>query len=231
MENEFPPPSKMPPRSNEARAPQPEPEVREKVEKVISGQAIEKKPGLFKQFTKTFSGADNKSVGQWVFSDILVPSIKNLIYETFKTGLEMKLFGQARSPRMGGGLGSQVAYTAYNRMSAPMMGQQPMMSSPMMNNQMQQMQGPGQLSPQARQMHDFKEIIMPSRQDAVVVLEKLYELLSKFNVVSVSDFYAACGITPEFTDERWGWYNLQGSDIGHTSQGWVVDLPHPTVIV
>lgn len=227
MENEFPGAGNLPPRTSEVpKADTPE---KEKVEKVITGQAVTRKKPLGKRFMETFSGADNKSVGQWVFTDILVPSIKNLIYETFKTGLEMKLFGQARTPRMGGGLGNQVAFTAYNRMSAPMMGQSPMFNNPMMqNNQMPQQ---GQLSPQARQMHDFKEIIMPSRQDAVVVLEKLYELLSKFNVVSVSDFYAACGITPEFTDERWGWYSLQGSDISHSSQGWLVDLPNPSVII
>ena len=223
MESEFPPGNKMPPKSNEGPKQNP---PKEPVEKVIEGVAVERKMPLGKRFMKNFNGADSKSVAKWVFGEVIVPTIKKLIYESFTSGLQMKLFGQAQAPRSGvGGFGQQ-AYTAYNRMTAPMVSTT---GFSLLRPDPREQQG-GQLSPQARQMHDFKEILIPSRAEALVVLEYLYSQLHKFEVVSVSDFYAACGITPAFTDERWGWYSLEGSDVSHTTQGWLLDLPQPTPI-
>lgn len=215
MESEFPSNNQFPPKAEASKTPE-----KEEVQKVISGQAIERKKPLGRRFLETFNVTDNKSVVGWVYTDVIIPQAKNLIYDIFKMGLEMKLFGESRGGASRGSFGQQAAYTAYNRMSAPMVS----------SGRPDPRGEPGHLSRQARQMHDFRDIIIPSRAEATVVLDKLYSLLSSYEVVSVSDYYAACGITPAFTDERWGWYSLAGSDISPTRDGWLVDLPAPEPI-
>lgn len=217
MDSEFPSNSGIPPKSNDVPPASPQ---KEEVTKVISGEPIVRKKSLLKQFTSTFTPTSTKSVVEWVYTGVIIPAVKQLIFESAKQGLSMKLFGDsAPGGYQAPGFGQSVAYTAYNRMS------QPMVAPAVLNRPDPRMPQPGQMTPHGKRMHDFKEILIPSRAEAIVVLEKLYSLLSQFEVVTVADFYSACGITPAFPDEQWGWFSLQGSDVAHTSQGWLVDLP------
>jgi len=62
------------------RSEQPSEDVREKrEEKVICGTVVQKKKSLMKKITETFLEDDTKSVGDYVFHDVLIPAAKAMI--------------------------------------------------------------------------------------------------------------------------------------------------------
>ena len=219
MESEFPSNSHI---QKKPSAKKPEPK---KVEKVISGEAIQRKKSRSKRFKEIFfSGADSKTVFSHLTSEIIIPESKRLFLEIMNAGLEWKLYGSALSPGrrgpargLGGGDFFNRGVIAYNRMSQQPLGLgRPADPRDSVN-----------LSRQSRATHNFDEIVIGTRAEAIEVIDQLYSLLAQYELVSVADLYNMIGITPAFTDERWGWVNLSGSDVTRVRDGYLLDLPRP----
>ena len=84
------------------------------------------------------------------------------------------------------------------------------------------------LSRAARTRHSFDEIVIPSRQEAEEVLDRMYDLLSRYGSVSVADLYEMTGIQSTHTDIKWGWEALTGSRVSRLrAGGYLIDLPEP----
>jgi len=84
------------------------------------------------------------------------------------------------------------------------------------------------LSRKSRSTHNFDEIYFESRHEADDVLGRLYDLLSQYDQATVGDFYELSGITESFTDQKWGWTDLQGSRVTRSRGGaYLVELPRP----
>lgn len=86
------------------------------------------------------------------------------------------------------------------------------------------------MSRQARAAHDFDEIVLETRGDAEIVIEKLRDTLAQYDVVTVADLYDLVGITGSFTDNKWGWYNLRDARVSPVRGGYLLDLPGTTAI-
>lgn len=219
MDNEFPSNSKMTAPAKKASSAKVE---EKKVEKVVTGKVVQRKKSLGTKFKETFiSGADSKSVLEYVLFDILKPAAKDMIVDATQAGLERTFYGEARSGgRRGYGRGpSGPGYTAYNRPGAPVVRSGGPREEPR--------HAP---SRRARANHDFGEIILQTRVEANAVMDTLYELLSRFEVVTVADLYDAVDVESAFTDNRWGWEDLQGSDIRRVRDGYLLVLPRPVPI-
>lgn len=215
MDSEFPSNSRTTQETSKASAKAEE----KKVEKVVTGKVIQRKKGLGTRFKETFiSGADSKSVMDYVFFDILIPAAKDMVVDATQAGLERKFYGETRSAgRRGYNRGGGPGYTAYNRIGSSALRSEPRVEH----------RNP---SRRARANHDFGEIILETRVEALNVLETLYEILSRFEVVTVADLYDAVDIESAFTDNRWGWESLEGSDIQRVRQGYLIVLPKPVAI-
>jgi hypothetical protein len=87
------------------------------------------------------------------------------------------------------------------------------------------------ISRQQRAQHDFSDIIIQSRAEAEDVLDGLRNLIHQYEVASVSDFYGLVGLTGEFTDDKWGWYDLRSASIRAIRGGYVLMLPRTQPIV
>lgn len=181
-----------------------------KVEKIINGEVVERKKSLGRKFMSVFAGDDLKSVISYVAFDVAVPTLKTLISDMASQGVERALFGDSR-PRAGARPGG---YTSYNRVSSPLGGRSE----------------PRALTQRARATHDFREIILPARGDAEAVLDGLQMLVDQYSVALVSDLYELVGITGSFTDNKWGWINLAGSNVRRIPEGYLVNLPQPISI-
>lgn len=189
-------------------------EEREKAEKVITGTVIQKKPNVFKRFARGMVADDVTNVGDFVFAEVVMPAVRNLMYDIISQGTHRVLFGTARGRRnVVAGYGGPVSNlkTAYNRVqseSAP--------SSPMSRED------------QAR--HNFDELFLPSHADAMEVLENLVARVERYGSASVSDLYDYLGVTGGFTDQKYGWTDLRNADVRQTRRGFVFDLPRPQVL-
>lgn len=204
--------------SNSNRDKQDDQTPEKKIEKVIGGAAKERKTPLSRRIMQNFTGADARSVGQYVLFDVVLPQIKDLIYDVGSSALQRSLFGDRGGGKQSYSSASRrsVGYTPYNAMSnAALPKSQPS----------QRAETPAS--------DEFGEIVVPTRGDAEVVMERMTNLIDMYGMVTVSDLKTSVGITPTFTDEKFGWIGMGGTDIrrvGGTQPGFLLVFPRPEAL-
>jgi hypothetical protein len=189
----------------------PVPEV-EPVIKVVEGKAIQRKKSFGRRFLENFAPADNHDVGGYVFFQVVLPRLKDLIFDVGETALRRALWGDSQSGYRSSGKGG---YTPYNTIS----------SSGVVNKQTVQAK-----PTQTAASDEFGEIVVETRGEAEQVMDSISNKIEKYGVASVSDLKAACGLTGSFTDERFGWDTMGGTDIrrvGGQHPGFLLVFPRP----
>lgn len=191
-----------------ASAPEPK-EAPEKLDKVIAGTATTRKQPWWKRAGRSMVAEDATSIREYLLTDVLVPAVKNLIYDTITGAAGRGLYGTSRvgqnagGPRMG-------LRTRYDQVGSNDRGEPRKM-----------------LSREARANHDFGEVVLDTHEEAVMVVNNLIERLQRYNSVSVADLYDLVGVTGSFADQRWGWRNLDHADVRQVRGGFLLDLPRP----
>lgn len=188
------------------------------IQKVVSGEVIQRKPSMIKRIRGVFLGGDSQSVKDYVILEVLVPALKDTIADAVTGGIERMVFGDnARPGRRNRGTNygpqnpNQFNYAGISARNQVVGGTRP---------------GPRMLSPQAQVTHTFDEVIYPSRSDAEAVLAQMFDLLDQFEVVTVSDFLELSGISGQFTDHRFGWDDLRDVRAHRTrGGGYILGLP------
>lgn len=186
------------------------------VQKVVTGNVIRKKKPLGKRFREMFLGDDSQGVVEYVFADVLVPALKDMVTDAVSQGMERMIFGETRAnnrrskPSGGGAFGSpnRVAYDRYSS-----------------NNQRRDERPSGR-----KRGHDFDHVILSSRAEAQDVINSLADIIDKYEAVSVKDLYEMVGETYHFTDEKWGWVSMEGAMVRRVSIGYLLDMPKPEPI-
>jgi hypothetical protein len=69
------------------------------------------------------------------------------------------------------------------------------------------------------------DMLFATRVEAETVLIKMYDLLEGYEFVSVRDLHSLIGWSSSYIDEKWGWTNLNGSDIRRDRDGYTLTLP------
>lgn len=196
------------------------PEVDKQIEKIISGEAVVRRPSGMKRFRSTFIAGDSKTVGDHVFWGLLVPAIKDAVVDMGQTFVEMMILGDRRpggrmprgqAPQQGTGSTSRFNYNGFSS------GARVISGSP--QNYTNNEQTSVQYSP--------NEVVVPSRAEAEGVLQKLYELLDKYKAVTVADLYRTVGASPTYMDDKWGWVNLEHASYKRVRDGILIVLPSP----
>lgn len=213
MENEFPGNSQF---AVKPKADAPEPK---KVERVVDSEVVRRKKPLGKRFSETFLGGDAKGVAQYVMFDVLIPAAKDTVADAVSQGIERMLFGEARSAsrRTGRRGPSGAGFVNYGRISS---------TGPFGGTR----EEPRTLSRASRANHQFDEIILATRVEAEEVIDRLYDLISKYESATVSDLYDLLGITGSYTDAKWGWTDFRGAGVQRVRDGYLLNLPKPDPI-
>lgn len=184
-------------------------EPREKIEKIVEGKVVTRKAPWWKRATRSIVAEDAQSIGDFLWSDILIPTIKNAIRDVVVGGTDRALYGNGRISR-GSGLGLRGSVTSL-RTRYDQMSEEPRRM----------------MSREARATHDFGEIVLDSRPEAVEVIEELISLADRYGAVSVSDLYDLLGVSGSFADRKWGWRDLRSADVRQSRGGFLLDLPRP----
>lgn len=216
MENEFPPNSHIlkeeRPR-REAHAPS----EKKEVTRVTRSKATLRKKSLRKRFVETFTGDGNKGVMEYVLLDVLIPGFKDIVADASTTAIERTLFGDV-SERRGRSRRSRGGYTSYNRMGD---------ARPRGRGGSYRDDRRGERNRDRRAADNVQEIIIDTRVEADEVIDSMFELLSKYEVVTMRDLLSLVGEQHNATHEDWGWYDLRGARIHKVSGGYLLDLPRP----
>jgi len=189
----------------------------DRIERITSAEADRRRKGVGRRFKEIFIAGDPRSAVDFALTEIVIPEIRDVVYNAIQGGFDRWIYGEGRRSRR---YGNQSVYsdnpprTNYQSYSTT----RPPTSS-----------GTRMLSRQARVRHDFDEIVISSRAEATEVLDQMFEFLSRFGVVKVSELYDMVGIRSDHTDHKWGWTSLPGAQVRPMKggKGYLLDLPEP----
>lgn len=173
-----------------------------KVSQIASGK-IKKKTGVQKLKDFIFL-EDTKNVKEYVLKDIIIPGIKDLAFKMFTNGLSMYLF-KDQSHAKHNSTGSSAYRYSYNTCYPG--------SSGLKTNR------------NTRDDYEYDDIVFETRGIAEEVLISLEDMIDRYNMASVSDFYDLCGITGKYTDCKYGWTNLKDAEPIRVSDGYMIRFP------
>lgn len=192
------------PNSNKSKE---EAQEREKrVEKpVVSGGVKIKKKSEASKLADVFIAEDASNVKNYIFMDVLVPTIKKMLYEAVTGTIDMLLFGGtgSRSDRRTNG-----SYVSYNRFS-----DRDRRETNRYDNA------------RARGGFRYDDIIFDHRSEAEEVLSQMDDILGSYPYVTVADLFDLVGQTCDFTCQRYGWTNLRNAEVVRVRDGYMLKLP------
>lgn len=171
-----------------------------KIEKVVTGAVKTKKKSEARKLADIFVAEDMASVGASIFSDVVVPAIKKLIYDAGKNALEMSLYGGTRRGDRDSH-GASVSYRQYYD-----------------NDRFDD-------RPRARARFEFDDLSFTNRGDAERVLDEMIATVRRYGLVTVADMYEMAGARQPFTSNNYGWMSLRGADVERGRDGYYLRLP------
>lgn len=188
-----------------------EPEEKKKMEKVIQGEANIKKKSLGRKVSDTFIKEDFGNVKSYIFTEVIVPSIIDLISETLHNTVDMMFHGEAFYRRRSSNSynNSRVNYNSIFK------------NDPRNNTQQQSYRS-------VVGRNSIDDIILDSRADAEDILNAMMDALEDYKMVSVADLYDMLGKSTIFTQNNIGWFDLSGARIERVREGYLLKLPRPT---
>ena len=172
-----------------------------KIEKVVKGTVKTRKRNGVTKLKDVFVNEDAKNVKSYIFSDVLVPAIKKLLYDIVNDGASMLLFGNTSAGRKKT-IGANVSYRQFY--DSKVEDRRPVSSS----------------------RFDYDDLIFESRGEAEAALSKMDEVIDVYGTVSVADLYDMCELTAPYTSNRYGWSNIQTAEVARLRDGgYVLKLP------
>ena len=194
MEDEFKP--------NSHKYKEAQKDAEKRVKKVVKGPVKTKEKSLGRKFAETFITEDVHDVKSYIFSDVIIPAIKDTLSQTVKQAIDMILFGNSKTISKEKPYG-RVSYSSYyDRDERKERAARPTRSK------------------------DFYDIILDSRAEAEEVLESLRDIIDQYGQASLEDYHDLCGVTGPYTGNRYGWTDLTHVGISYIrGQGFIIDLP------
>lgn len=174
-----------------------------KVDKVVTGDVIQKRKSGVQKLAETFLGGDVKDVGSYILNDVMIPAAKDMMYDMVSQGFQRLLFGESRQDRTRDRRRDYTSYASYYRGGSRDNRQRPA----------------------TRNRNDFDDIILRTREDAEDVLGRMQDLAADYGKCTVADLYNLVGISSKYTDYDYGWTDLRGASISRTREGYLLNLP------
>lgn len=181
---------------------------------VVTGTAKVKKESAAKKVANTFLAESAENVGKYMLHDVVIPAVVDTVVDALTSGISMLFKGSPSSYKARKDSNGRVNYTSYSRSSnEPSKGLREALSYD-------------------RDRYGLLDIHFASRGDALEVRDCLIEVMDKYKVVSVSDYYELSGALDEirYTDRKYGWYELGSLDISRDREGFKIRLPRPEAL-
>lgn len=174
-----------------------------KAEKVVTGQVRIKKKN---KLTDVFISEDAKNVKSYALMEVLVPALKKAVVDIVTDGVNMIFYGEK------GRRSSGIDRISYRQYSDPR-------NTPRV----------GPTRPNS--VYDYDKITLESRSEAEAVLTGLDDMIETYGRATVADLYDLIGVSHNFTDNAYGWYNLsEARAVPALGGGFTLRLPKVTPI-
>ena len=187
-----------------------------KPKKVAQGKV--RKQSLLRKFGNYIFEDTIAMAKEYTFKEILLPGIRNLIFDTFNEMLARMLF-KDEAPRASG--------LYRNITSARRVGQT---SYTRYYDAKQSASVRGSAGSYRDMPRDPDDITLDTRADAIAVLNELDAVIRQYGQASIVTYYDIVGISGEWPDSRYGWTSIRGAQIKPTREGFTIILP-PTILL
>lgn len=173
--------------------------------KVITGTAKTKKKSDIQKFTDVFVSEDVRNVKNYLFMDVLVPAVKNVISDLVTNGLNMLLYGESGRGKKKL-TASKVSYGSYYNQ-----GNDRRDSTPS----------------KTRRGFDYDDVVFDNRGDAEAVLATMKDAIAEYGIVTIGDLYEMAEIENDnFTTHKYGWTDIRSATVVRTRDGYYsIKLP------
>lgn len=179
---------------------------KKRVEKVVTGPVRIKKQSEFGKLAGVIFAEDAKSIGTYIVTDVLIPSVINLVEDIFLKGSRFALRGESGRDRR-----RDSEYVSYRNYSDPRGSRRDNV-------------------PKINQRYSFDRVIIESRGEAEEVLSQMDELIDRYGIATIADLNEALGISGEYTDNKYGWTSLRNAEVVRTRDGYMLKMPRAMVI-
>lgn len=179
-------------------------EEQKNIQPIVTSTVKTKRRSGWDIFKEQFISEDKDKIKEYIFMDVLIPSIKNTIDDIVANSIHMLLFGGSRKAS-NSAPATRVSYTAYydsNKRNTP--------------------------APRsAASTYSYSDIILETRGEADAVLNEMNAIINRYHSAKVADLYDLVGLTGNYTDNNYGWTSLNSAEIIRQRDGYLLKLPKP----
>lgn len=209
----------------EGEAPAP---AEKNLEKVIVGEAVIQKKSLGRKAKSLITDVDFKGVlkeaVRHMFSDVLIPSAKDTAYDMWTDFGKRTLFrGSPRGPRSIFDPRSLVQRISYN--------------TPVQRGGMSYSRDPrdsrsvaSPIDSGRQERSDIEGVLVGSKEEADIILEKMADVIEAYDVVSVHDLKELLGHPRSHVDVKLGWISIADVSVVKVREGWLMEFSSPQPI-
>ncbi len=178
------------------------------VKKVVSSNVERKKKSGLQRFANEFISEDIDNVKSYVWTEIILPNVKDILFNSLRTAFEMFIYGDSdRGHSNRRGQRSRVSYESmyYN------------------DDRYRRERSNRQ---RGRTGYNFDDITIDDYAEAQEILDQMDELIDVYGIASVADYYGFAGETANHMDRRYGWTDITSAKIVRTRNGkYFIKLP------
>jgi hypothetical protein len=184
-----------------------------KPDRKTQGTVIKRKKSLGKKLSETFLGENLSSVLSYVMYDVLIPAAKNTLDDMVSGGIHRLLFSGGSDPygHRERGRDRGRPYVSYDRLS--------------------DRDRDVDRSARNRAKHNMSDIRINTRREAEDVLYELQGRIHEYGFVTVGYFYQLVRVPDSYTDDKYGWENLDRVEVRPLrGGGYIIDFPRPILL-
>lgn len=197
---------------------------RASIQQITTGKKVEKTAGS--KLMSDFIAEDIHNIKEYLWNEVVVPSIKNLISDGVSNFIDMLLFGQTRGGRTAFGLSNSVKrITPYSSLYS---------TNNVSGNRVVKYNDIQPERPRGLDRYSCQDILIEfspnespndTKNRATYVLTRMRMYLNEYGMVAVADLYDAVGIVPDKEDNHWGWRDLSRASIQSCRDGYLIRMP------
>lgn len=178
---------------------------KKELKKVTTGTVKVRKKSTASKLLEEVLPGDKNSIKDYVFMDVIIPSIKKALSDVIIDSVNMMFYGDVKRGKSSSSRGEYVSYRDYSSRDNYRRRRTP---------------------------RDIDDVIFESQAEAEDVLNEMDEVLETYEFVSVADYYEIAGVSGSgtHTNNRYGWSSLRTADIIRVRDGWTIKMPKPKVI-
>lgn len=176
-----------------------------RVDKVVKGE-VKHRQSFGKMVRDSFIPEDVENAGSYILSNMIVPGIRDGFFSVLR-GILDYWSGGVGGPKFTTSSGIRTQKYSYNQLYN------------------RRNAAPPESSSTPAQRYAYDDIVVPTIAEAEEVIAALKDIIRVYQVARVADLFDLVGVTGSYTDNNYGWPNLDRAGYQRVSGGYLLTFP------